>query len=165
MYIDKANKQLIIDTPVHKSTTKTTTKAGKEKLNIKYIAHIPNILLIYLLEKFKSFDASSETDAEYIDAMLSDPKNNENKYYLSFYDNPGNEYIEMNITKEKYDDAIASVTIKKQVKSNSYFFTVSKKVFKNLSDDDNSVSGLRFILYLDSDNYYFKNSIIHIELV
>ena len=46
-YIDKDKQQLIIDTPIHKSTTKFVNKDGKTKNNIKYVA----IFFIFLPTK------------------------------------------------------------------------------------------------------------------
>lgn len=169
MYINRKEKQLIIETPIHTSTTKTTAKDGKVKKHIKYTAHIPNMILIFLLEKFASFDApgiapgvDDPVDVKYIDKML----NSKEKFYLSFFDNPGKDVVETQITNEKFvNDNTASVTIKKQFSSNSYFFTVSKKLFSDLKNNNNSISSFRFVLSLDSDSYYFKNFIVCVELV
>ena len=161
-YINRKTRQLIIDTPIHKSTTKITTKDGTQKENIKYIAHIPNEILIFLLEKFAPFDAGATSDAEYIDAML----NGKEKLYLSFYDHPGKDAVELNVTNEKFAvDGAVSVTIKKQVRSNSYFFTVSKKVFSELKNDDDCDYGFRYVLSFDCDSYCFKNFIVDVMLV
>jgi len=161
-YINRKTRQLIIDTPVHKSTTKTTAKDDKTKENIKYIAHIPNEILIFLLEKFVSYDPSASSDAEYIDAMLN---GNEN-FFLSFYDYPGKDSIELQVTNNKIaSDTGASVTIKKQVKSNSYFFTVSKKVFDELKNNNDCDYVFRYVLSFDCDSYCFKNFIVDVMLV
>lgn len=161
-YIDKDKKQLIIDTPVHKSTTKTITKAGKTKENIKYVAHIPTDILIFLLDAIKPFDAAAESDAEYVNAMLS----GKDKIYLSFYNHPGKDPIELTATTDKYDKADSVfVSIRQHKTSNSYVFTVSKKVFKALKNDDNSNYCFRFILPLNDKDYYFKNSVIDVMLV
>jgi len=161
-YIDKNKQQLIIDTPIHKSTTKFVNKDGKTKNNIKYVAHIPSDLLVFLLEKFRTFDATSETDAEYINAMLS---GNE-KIYLSFYNHPGKDTIELTATHDKYvkDDTL-SVTVKKQSKVNSYVFTISKKLFKELKDNSDVNYVFRFILPLKDNEFYLKNSVLDVMLV
>ena len=162
-YINRNKKQLIIDVPIHKSTTKTTGKNGKVKENIKYIAHIPNEILIFLFEKFKPFDFTKYgNDAEYIDAMINDDE----KYFLSFYDQPGKDAVSLEITNYKISSNDgASVTIKKQVTSNSYFFTVSKKVFTDLKNNDNSISSFRYVLDLDFNSNNSKNSIIDVILI
>jgi len=162
-YINRQTRQLIIDTPIHRSITKSTTKDGKTKENIKYIAHIPNEILIFLLEQYAPFDAAAQSDVEYIETM----RTGKEKYFLSFYDHPGkDEYVELSVTNEKYVlDDTASVTFKKQAASNSYFFTVSKKVFKQLKDDNNSFSSFRFVFSLDCDSYCFKNSVVDVKLV
>lgn len=174
-YINKQEKQLIIDTKIHKSITKTITKDGIEKENIKYVAHIPNEILIYLLEKYQAFnvpgadsdaeniDAILSSDVDYIDTMLS----SDEQYYLSFYDHPADsDDVQLQITNNKIpaDDG-ASVTIKKQVTSNSYFFTVSKKVFKELKNNNNSIGIFRYVLDFDCDSDLFKNSVVCVKLV
>lgn len=162
-YINRKTKQLIIDTPIHKSTTKTTTKDGKTKENTKYIAHIPNEVLIFLLEKYKPFDVAIP-DAEYIDNML----NADDKIFLSFYDPSGKEkdYVELQATNTKLaSDVGASVTVKKQVKANSYFFTVSKKVFTDLKNIGNGVNSFRYVISFDSESDCFKNFMVLVRLV
>lgn len=165
-YINRKTNKLIIDTSVYKTITKQKVKDGTIKDNAKYIAHIPNMLLIFLLERYKPFDA--DTDADYIDAMINAKDNDGKKlYYLTFYDHPGNDgYVALDITRGKSvnDDAV-SVTVKKQVTSNSYNFTISKKVFKELTNDDNAVTGFRFVLDLDCDGNCFKNSMIYVKLI
>lgn len=160
-YINRKTKQLIIDTPVHKSTTKIIAKDGTIKENIKYIAHIPNEILIFLLEKFAPFDAGV-SDVEYIDVML----NGNEKFYLSFYDHSKKDVVELQVTNEKIaSDIGTSVTIKKQVKSNSYFFTVSKKVFDELKNDNDCDYCFRYCLSFDFDSFCFKNFIVDVMLV
>lgn len=161
-YIDKEKRQLIIDTPVHKSTTKTIAKNGKVKENVKYIAHIPNDILIFLLEKFRIFNALAENDAEYINAMIS----GKDKFYLSFYNHPGKDAVELTASNEKHtNDNTASVTIQKQITAKSYFFTLSKKLFNELKDDKDVDYVFRFILPLKDNEYYFKNFVIDVMLV
>ena len=161
-YINKNKKQLILDTPVHKSTTKTITKDGKTKVNTKYIAHIPNDLLVFLLDNFRTFDAAAESDAEYIKSMLT----GKDKIYLSFYNHPGKDAIELTASHDKFvKEDTASVSIQKQSTAKSYFFTLSKKVFSELKDDNDVDYVFRFILPLDDNNYYLKNSVIDVMLV
>ena len=159
-YINRKSKQLIIDTPIHKSTTKTTTKNGKIKENIKYIAHIPNEVLMFLLEKFKTFDCVM-SDVAYIDGVL----NGDETVFLSFRNLSG-DVAELQATNYKLDnDSGVSVTIKKQVNSNSYFFTVSKKVFSKLKDIDGSSYSFRYVVDLDSGSDCFKNFMVLVEIV
>lgn len=160
-YIDKENKQIIIDTSVSYTITRQTTKDGKEKENIKYIASIPNEVLIFLLEKFSIYDESIYgSTAEYIDAML----NSNEKYYLSFVDAPGNDVIlSCSNYKLAFDDGV-SVTIKKQSNSSTRFFTVSKKIFNELKNNKKINYKLRFVIDLFSDSECLKNSIVYVSL-
>ena len=159
-YIDRKSKQLIIDTPIHKSTTKTTTKNGKTKENVKYIAHIPNEVLIFLLETYKPFDIAVP-DVAYIDELLK----GDERIFLSFRNLSG-DVAELQATNYKLDnDSGVSVTIKKQVNSNSYFFTVSKKVFSKLKDNNGSSYNFRYVVDLDSGSDCFKNFMVLVEIV
>lgn len=159
--IDRKNKRLIFDTPIHTSMTKQTLKDNTIKENIKHIAHIPNEILIFLFEKFKSFSGAVD-DAAYIDAML----NSDEEYYLSFYDQPAKEQIELQITNHKInrDDGV-SVKIGKRLKTNSYVFTVSKKVFNELENDKQCNYRFRFVIDLDLNSDCFKNSVVYVGLV
>jgi len=160
-YVDKANKQFMVDMPVHKSNTTVKSKDGKEKIYTKYIAQIPKGILIFLLEHIKPFNVESDDAITYIDSMIKEG------FYLSFYDPVGKDgFIELTASKDKYTaDNCASVTVKKNKKADVYVFTVSKNIFNEINNNNDCDYNFRFVLDLDFKTYSFKNSIVNVKLV
>jgi len=156
-HINKANKQLIIKKQVQTNSTKIKDKNGKvKKTDIKYTCDIPNEVLIFLLEKYKAYDADAETPAEYINNMLSSEK-----FYLCFMDH-SNIYIS-NVKNDA--NSIASMAIyKNNAKSSIYSFTLSKKVFKFLKENPKDKLYLSYVINFDNLDVFLENPIIDIEL-
>ena len=161
-YINTTNKQIIIKTAISTSKTKTTSKDNKEVFNTKYIAYLPIDVLILLLEqKFKTIPETANLDdaISWINNIIA-----EKNIYLRFAIVPGasdNTY-DIDIVDEKNDNCIA---IRKQLKSDSYYFTVSKRLFKLLKNSDKDNFYLKYCISFDNGVIDLDNFVVNVELL
>jgi len=166
-YIDTRNKQIIINTTISSSTTTIkNTKTNKEYSNTKYIAHLPQDVLILLLEKeFNTIpDAAASANniaAEWIKNILA-----ENKIYLQFIkaDPSGSDEYNINIVYDDIDNSNC-VSIRSAKKYDNYTFTASKRLFNLLKNNDGCNYSLQYVIKFDNDLFSLDNCVVSVRLV
>lgn len=159
-YIDRNRNELIIKTPIHHTITKQTLKNGETTEIIKYVANIPQEVLVYILESLEHYSEWNETVTEYIDRMIYESNN---EIYLSFY-HDGNKKLKATNYKIDKNDGV-SVRVRKRKTSNTYYFTVSKKFFTRLQKQNRTDFQMAYYINLDRESFEFKNFSITVDVL
>lgn len=161
-YIDVRNKRIIVETPLNASINKYRGANGELKEHTKYTARMPYSLLLFLLQRYTYFDytVADCSARDFLDKVLFG-----NTFYLGFYRDVDTGNVLLRLNKSRDSNADASVSIQRHYDSKSYRFTLSKRVFSELSSSDCNVRGVRFVLPLYDSFDSLENFVLFVELL
>lgn len=160
--INTQKQQIIINTAISSSTT--TTKNINNKItytNTKYIANLPQDVLLLLLEKQFNTKPDNIEPAEWINKII------ENKnIYLQFerQENQADAY-NINIVCSKEKNNSNCLSLRSSRKYNNYTFTVSKKLFKLLKNNNGFNYSLEYVICFKSGVIGLDNCVVCVRLV
>ena len=167
-YINTKANEIIIKTPISSSTTTTINKkTNKESQNTKYRGYLPEDIIILLLERDYNNSAANNVNInqdninEWINNLIM-----EDNIYLKFTKNSDNVHDDnkyaLSIIDKNLDN---SFIVKKQNKLDSYYFTVSKKLFSSLKNSNRNNFVLEYCIKFIDGDFNLKNSVVSISLV
>ena len=169
-YINTKANEIIIRTPISKSTTKTTSKkTNKVTENTKYRGYLPEDIIILLLERDYNNGAGNDADfnpdninvTAWINKLIL-----ENNIYLKFTSTEDDIYNDNKYVLSIENTSLEnSFIVKKQNKLDSYYFTVSKKLFNLLKNSERDNFILEYRIKFVSGGLSLDNCVVSVLLV